>query len=487
MKIIEKLKSAAATAFGYDAVEDSGKRKAVMSRRRPEDQELTKDKRQRMTSSTRDLQRNFAIAAWAIRKHLDYVSTFEFQANTGDDKLDDAIEEFMRWYMKPANCDAAGRMSLPRMVRMAEARRTLDGDAGINFLSDGRLQGIEGDRITDPKEQGELPEGTRYVHGVLVNDYGRAIGYAVHKRSGINGEGLEYERTLGAFFFYLHGYFDRWDQVRGISPLSPAINPLRDVYENFSHALAKAKVSQMFALAFYREKAAEMGFTSQTGTQSSESTEAEEGAEEHTGYQVDFGKGPIMLDLDPGDKAEFLESDNPSSNFQDFTTQMIAVALKALDIPFSFYDESHTNYSGQRQAWIQYDESAEGKREDNRALLNWITARRLVLALRDGDLQLPRGMTIARMLAGCHWINRGIPWIDPLKEINADIAAIKAGQLGPETSARRKGLDVYKQIDERARVEKYAREHPLGAVQLEYMAVPVVEEREPAKRTGAPK
>jgi hypothetical protein len=47
--------------------------------------------------------------------------------------------------------------------------------------------------------------------------------------------------------------FDRFDQLRGISPLAAAINTLRGTYEGFDYALAKAKVAQMFALAFYRE------------------------------------------------------------------------------------------------------------------------------------------------------------------------------------------------------------------------------------------
>ena len=103
-------------------------------------------------------------------------------------------------------------------------------------------------------------------------------------------------------------------------------------------------------------------------------------------------------------------------------------------------------------------------------MLDWVTARRINLFIADGDLVLPRKMPLRDVLRNCHWINRGIPWIDPLKEITADIAAIKAGQLGPETACRERGRDVYKMIDERARVEAYARDK---GVVLEYMLPPV--------------
>ena len=335
-------KSAFPSLFGYDAVESTGRRRAVLGRRRSEDKELLPRQRIQLSSSTRDLRRNFAIAAWAVRKHLDYVSSFSFQADTGDDVLDDQIEQLMAWYGRPANCDAAGRASLSKITRLAEAHRTLDGDTFVNFLVDGRLQGIEGDRVIDPRDKVEIADGLHWEHGVLVNGNGRAVGFAVHSRVGSSGEGLEFERVLAAFFCYQHGYYDRFDQVRGITPMAPAINSLRDVYENFDYALAKAKVSQLFALAFYREASDDVGITTET-------TETAADGSEQTGYQVDFAKGPVKLDLEAGDRAEFLESHTPSSEFQSFTNVMIAVALKSLDIPFSFYDESHTNYSGQRR------------------------------------------------------------------------------------------------------------------------------------------
>ena len=60
-----------------------------------EDKHLNVSGRKKLIDTTRDLYRNFAPAAWAIRKHLDYTSTFSFQARTGDDALNRRIEEFL--------------------------------------------------------------------------------------------------------------------------------------------------------------------------------------------------------------------------------------------------------------------------------------------------------------------------------------------------------------------------------------------------------
>ncbi len=40
------------------------------------------------------------------------------------------------------------------------------------------------------------------------------------------------------------------------------------------------------------------------------------------------------------------------------------IAFKALDIPYTFFDESHTNFSGLRGSWLQYERAAIDKRSD---------------------------------------------------------------------------------------------------------------------------
>jgi lambda family phage portal protein len=436
------LKNLRRYLFGYDAAKPKGRRAPPIVSRRSEDRELLTGDRLKLISATRDLSRNFSIAAWAIRKHLDYVSTFSFQAKTGDGALDDQLEAFMAWWSLPANCDAAGRHSLSKITRLAEGHATVDGDLLINKLADGRLQGIEGDRIDSsmaPMLPGMLADNVH--NGVWCNVNGRPISYAVNRRT---SSGVVFDLWLPARFSYLHGYFNRFDQIRGVSPLTTAINSLRDVYENFDYALAKAKVSQLFAMAFYRDSADSLGDTATV----------EGGNESEPKYAVDFGGGPQKLELEPGDRAEFLESKQPSSEFQAFASMMIGVSLKALDIPFSFYDEAHTNYSGARQALLQYEQSASIKRAGVVQMLDNVTEWRLNMAVRDGDIVLPSGFRIADL--NWDWVHRGVPWIDPLKEVNGDIAAIGAGLRSPQQIAKERGFDAYEVLDQIAEWQKYA-------------------------------
>ena len=63
----------------------------------------------------------------------------------------------------------------------------------------------------------------------------------------------------------------------------------------------------------------------------------------------------------------------PGSNTREFISVVLAIALKALDLPFNFYDESHTNFFGSRAAWLLYDRACQSKRDDVAEFLRKIT------------------------------------------------------------------------------------------------------------------
>lgn len=440
-----------ASAFSYDALEPKGRRKATRSRVAREDYHVRGNKHRRLQENAADLCRNLSLAAWMVRRHLDYVSQFDFHGRNDDDDLNTQIELLMARDSAPSNADVSGRFGREKLFRLAEARRVLDGDTLLLKLNSGRLQGIQADLIQD---EGRVYQGKEtWVNGVRIGQFGRPLEYALHQRT--SDTGTQFVRRVRASNVIHYGFFDRYagDQVRGISPLVSALDPLRDVYENFTYALAKAKVSQLFALAFYREADDAAGYTTADSTGPQADTDGD-GDTEAAGYTVDFGSGPQLLDLDPGDRAEFLESKQPSSEFQDFTQLVVQVALKALDIPYSFYDESHTNFFGSRAAWLHYERSCKDKRDDQIEMRANYTTWKLIGWIRDGRLSLPAGMQIEDVKT--EWVPRGMPWWDPQKEINGNVQAIKAGLDNPQRICRATGTDVFDNIDQIAKVREYA-------------------------------
>jgi len=401
--------------LGYHAVEDKKRRRPASGVLRDEETELTASDRNRLVSDTRDLYRNFSIASWAIRKHLDYVSTFTFQSRNKQPELDRRIEDLVRWWSRRTNCDVTGRHNLARLIRIAEARAVVDGDVFLLKLADGRLQAIEGDRVRTPFGGVPSQDAGQWRQGVKTDAAGRPLAYCVCKRN--EWGGFAFERTIRSGAMLQHGYFDRFDQLRGVSPLAPALNTFVHLYESLEYALMKAKVSQLFGLAVYRADA------------------------EVEYLAPDLSKGAFCLNL--GDytqnRAEFLENKTPSVEFKEFTLAMIMAALKALDIPYSFYAENFTNYSGARQALLQYEQSAQIKQRNIRELLDALVAWRLQLFVDDGVLALPEGLGVADLR--WEWVPAGLPWIDPLKEIQADAMALANRLTSRQRIAKRRGED----------------------------------------------
>lgn len=450
------IRKAIRNMLGWDALEPKGRRKKILGNSRTVDSVLTQAKRSQLQESARDLANNFSIFAWMVRRHLDYVSMFRFQAKTMDKGFNQELEDWMKRISRRDYMDASGRFNREKMFRHFEARRTVDNDVGVLFLNDGRIQSIPQDLIRDPDIK---PENERWVSGVKVNGYGRPTAYSLFRRSS-GGTGYEYSKTVSARNFYLYGYFDMsaTEQVRGVSPITTALNPLRDVYENFEYALAKAKINQLFALAIMREAEAE-SLEEVFGNPQDNEEESEHvencPAEKERKREIDLSKGPTVLDLETGEKVDVVESKNPSNELQQFTKLMVMVSLKALDIPYSFFDESHTNYSGSRGSWLQYDRSAMDKRADQIELRTRWTIFRLMMGIMDGEITLPSGWTIEDVLF--EWVPIGTPWYDNAKEIKGDLSAIASGLESPITITKQRGSgDIFKNIEELAEVLKHA-------------------------------
>ncbi len=410
--------------MGYDAVAQDNKRKTVAPLLRSEDDELNATQRRQLQASTRDVRRNYTVARWMVDRHLDYVTTFNFRSASPSPSINDTLENLVREWSEPANFDIAGRHSRQRALRLTEAGRTVDGDLLVVRQTSGHVQLIESDRVRETGDMPDTVDRARVTRGIVTNKAGRAKAYIVARRGSASfGASFKFDRLVPAHNAYLHACYDRVDQVRGISPIASALNELRDAYEIFDHARAKAKVAQMFGLVFFRD--------------GEDTVAPNTPSADPTGYQVDFGRGPVQLDLEPGDDAKFLESQHPGGSFESFTNQLIGIALKSLAIPRSFWDESFTNFSGARQALILYERAADQKRADNRALLDWLTRWRIQLWSLDG--RLPKSLDPADLR--WEWQHAGLPWIDPLKEVTGHTAALAAALTSRTRILKQQGLD----------------------------------------------
>ncbi|MGN6547725.1 MAG: phage portal protein [Aureliella sp.] len=451
--------------LGYDALNAKGHRRTPAALIQREDVELRGVKRLQLQASANDIVKNFSIAAWAIRRHLDYVARFQFQAIVPDSGLKEQIERLVEIQSRPSNFDRGGRCSREKGFRMAEARRVVDGDTGLMFLRNGSIQGIEADLIKNPEKYTDDP-GWEWVDGVEIDAGGWARNYAIWGRDK-GGSSKVFRRIVPASNFMLYGFFERWasEQVRGVSPLVSALNPLRDVYENLDYALIRSKLAQLFAIAITRlpdSAALETEFPKAVDDPTTADNEAASdsdgcGQNDPPPRVLDFSGGPTVFDMDPGEKIDVVESKTPSAELQNFSRLMVSIALKALDIPYSFFDEGHTNYSGARTAWLQYERACLDRRDDQVELRRRWTVFQLQRWILSGELRLPRSMSIGDI--GFRWIPKGMPWWKPIEELTADLKAIGAGLSSPQEVCAKNDLgDPFEHIKATAEIIKFARD-----------------------------
>ncbi|MCP4143334.1 MAG: phage portal protein, partial [Chloroflexi bacterium] len=403
-------------------------------------------------ANTRDLRRNFAVAAWGIRKHLDYVSDFRFKAMGDDDQLKEYLTtQVFKWSNK-SNFDQSGRFNLQKALRLIEASRFVDGDVFAYKLRNGRVQLIEADRVKNMKKDGEtMPKGKSWVQGLLINDVTQRVEKVrIGKRD--NSGNVSFLADVNKRDMLQVAYVERIDQWRGISPLLSGMSIFQDQAEASEYALAKLKISQLFGIAFHRDGSESMGDMMNNGTSLDDILDPED--VNPAGYDVNLGKGPFQLDLDPGDKVDLLESQNPSNQAQDYMLMMIEMALKTLDFPVNFYDESKANFAGSRGAMINYRKSTLSKKADLIEFLNSWFMWKIDWAIANGDTYLAEQKGNIQF----EWVSSGFEWWDTLKQAKGAREMISMGLDSPQRIAKETGTDFYENINETAAAKKYAEE-----------------------------
>ncbi len=449
------------TALKYDAIQETSRRTLPARDTRSEDRVLRIEQRDRLNSVSRDVRRNNVIGAWMIRKHQDFVSDIIIRVGGKDDGLKRDLDQFLRLHTARNRFDVAGRFSLPAFVRIMEGARTLEGDFGVLKLKTGHVQGIEADSIRDPRDFGIDQEN--WHNGVRTNPKGgRHIEYALHTRN--RHGGFVFDRKVPVKNFWLHGYFDRVNQVRGVTPLSTALNGLSYIYDLREFVHAKARLSSLLGFKFTKklpddldEDEAGVGPTTYlTDEELAATTEAKAKA------RIKFEDGIASINLEAGEDVNVVESNTPPTELLNFLKFDVMLCMLSLDLPFNWLDPSQSNFFGGKGALQLYQRSAAHKQAGNidfvRYWLNW-TLREEIIA---GRLSLPSGKTIADL--PLEVFCKSVPWWDKAKELTGELIGISAGIENPQDVAQAHDSDFYENVDQTAAALEYARDklEPLG-------------------------
>lgn len=435
------------TALKLDALERTGRAASILWTTQTTDETITPYERIGLKSVGRELQENYALAAFALRVHTANLSRFRLSVDTDDQPFNRKLERmFAEWGDDPRRCDAARRHSFAEMMRLIELLRVREGDVGILWLKDGSIQIVEGDRV---RNDGDVIEqavkgGQNWVQGVRVGDRGQPLAYNVCKRQKFGG--FEQERIVSADFFDLVGYFNAYDQIRGVSPLTAALAPFTQIYDAKRLAIARMQIEQLIGFVAYQDNGIPLG-------KIEENKKPESGVAEFTER---WGDGANFVRLGPNDRLETVQSAAPGNNFQPMLEFSIRVAFAALDIPYSFLKGSDTNFYGSRGELNQYVNGCKQKQEGLRVFLNRLFRRLVRLWTLEGKiLDFPPGLTAENL--PFKWIGAAVPWWRLVDDAKGLILAAQAGLLNLEDVANWHQTELYENIERNAYAVEQAR------------------------------
>jgi lambda family phage portal protein len=344
-----------------------------------------------------------------------------------DQATNDRIETaWARWGMA-TTCDVAGKLSWHDIESLAEA-----GEVFIRLVPQafggGRtplaLEVIEADLLDETVDSagmgrvlGQQVQGGEWRLGVHVNEWGRPVEYAFHRKHPGDrlGSGTG-QRVIVPAEQILHLFrAERPGQTRGVSWFASAIKQLHQLAGYAEAEVVRARAASSL-----------MGFITTDGEAAGEAL----GEEVDGDFVTQFEPG-VFKTLFPGQGVTVPQLDAPDGQFEPFMRAMLRSMAAGVGVAYESVskDFSQTNYSSSRMSLLE-------ERENWKAIQHYLIrelhkpvfAAWLRAAVGAGELSLP-GYDAApeRFEDAAKWVPRGWEWVDPAKEGQAYREAVRDG------------------------------------------------------------
>lgn len=375
---------------------------------------------------------------------------------TPDGMANRAIESAHAKWSKAGTCEVTGKHAFRDLLRLAVVAIARDGETlirrirgkGVNDFGYA-LQILDIDRLEITHNE-KLSNGNVIRMGIELNAYGQPVAYWLRtSHPGENGPaarvGIQRERVPANDIFHLY-ISERPEQRRGIPWMHAAIEALYHLGELNQSALVAA-----------RKGADTLGFFV-----SPDGNPPIDGSEE---APIEISAAGTWDTLPEGYDMRQYTSAYPSEVYGVFHKDCLRSVSSAINVAYNGLanDLEGVNFSSiragmleEREAWMEIQEWLVD------VLLVPLYNDWLKMALATGAILMENGSALPATkfdkFAAHTWQGRRWPWVDPLKDINASIAAIEAGLDSPQRIAAQQGRDVEDILDDIAAFQKMAKD-----------------------------
>lgn len=429
--------------------------------------------REIIRARARDLERNSDLMNAVISAYKRNVvgAGYSMQAKTGDSELNKQIEKLWLKWCKKRNCDVTGTQSLNQMIRMAVARKKVDG--GILFVKRYTTQGtipfqlqlLEVDELSSetisPNEK-----GNRVVGGIEYNSFNRPVGYHI-KQYDLSGMGIEkpiYIKADDVIFYFSK---KRPTQIREMSDMTFTIPRIRDVNEFMVAVSVKERIAACLSV-FIKKATPRDGF----GRGMARKADAE-----YEGKTISPG---MIKELNAGDEIQIVNPAGQGSDATSFTKlqQRLIGSGQGISYESVSRDMAEATYSSARQGLIEDELTYSEEKELLCEILDEIYETFVIYAVLCGKLEMKDFWDNKDTYLAHEWIQEPKPWIDPKKESEANMIAIKTGQKTFKQISAENGRDWQDQIDDMAEVIAYGKEKGVDMSSVLYGEIAISKETE---------
>lgn len=407
------------------------------------------------------------------------VSTgIDVEPDTGDSSADDALRDaFVEWC---EHADAGGRLDFYELTRQAFRSIVMAGEciAVINDLDGDRpvpfaVSVLEPDQLSsDPVAT--VAAGCTFVDGIELDNYRRPVAYHILSAptdsptqplggsllpgsGGVQSVGGMQSRVAGHRIpaeRVIHVYeVTRPGQTRGEPWLAPILGTMHQERQLVEAELTAAKICAAHAVAITSEGAG-WPAADDPGNGTGDAGEP----------TYDFTPGSVSR-LAPGEKAEIIKNDRPSQQIAPFRKMLRGDLAGASRLPQRLIDRdvSGANYSSMRADMLDTRRQLDPVQQwFGRGFAAEIYRRLLPqLAVYAGVPIPPAGTRERRAFSRCKVMPDGWAYVDPVKDVAAGIAAIRAGFSTWEEEVQGRGRDPRKVL---AQLKSEIGDDVLGAI-----------------------
>lgn len=382
--------------------------------------------------------------------------------NRPDVIANDLIEKAWREWGKKKNCTVTGQSTWFDVQRLMLRSVARDGDCVLRMVRDSRglrLQMIEGDRL-DLNFNVQRKTGiNEVVMGVEMDKFGAPVAYHILDKhpSAVSAAQAKRERIPADQI--VHPFItDRIAQTRGVPWLVSAMTRLQMLggYEEAELTAARVSASKMGFLVKDRAE----GYVGETDNDGSTFMEVEAGAIE---------------ELPMGTRFESWNPDHPTGNYSNFVKSCLRGIAAGLGVSYNMIanDLEGVNYSSIRAGLLD-------EREFYMAIQRWyidslitpVFEAWLETSILNGTLNLP--MAKFDKFNAPQFMPRRWAWVDPSKDIDAQVKAIDARLKSKRAVIAETGGDIEDTLREIAQDDELETE--LGVKPQAPPAPPVSEE-----------